>query len=98
MSEDRIEAQRFGVFWGTKGGRPARAVGCESCGKVVYPTEVMVYADGTGREGPAGDAYHLRCFLATCDTGLASNECLPMNINVYGQTAVRNYKRRHPDG
>jgi hypothetical protein len=33
-----------------------------------------VYADATGREGPAVDPFDLECYLRTCDQNLPSND------------------------
>jgi hypothetical protein len=71
-----------------------RNIRCEGCGKDINHKEVLVFADSSGRDIIARDPYHLVCYLAGCDPRLASNEGLPVNINVIGQLALRNKKRR----
>lgn len=59
---------------------------CAHCPKLIGVNEVKVFADSTGREGPAVDPYHLACYLEAADMTLASN--LPIRRFTHDQAVA----------
>jgi hypothetical protein len=55
---------------------PSNPLDCWGCDLLIEASQVLVYIDPTGSEGPATSPYHLGCFLDSAKLTLPSNRAL----------------------
>ena len=70
---------------------------CEHCTAIIGQSEVLVYADASGRDAAATDPYHLACFLRSADPHLPSNEPLNRWARRVAGEALDNYLGKDTD-
>jgi hypothetical protein len=64
---------------------------CTSCLSEVDTTDILVYYDSTGREGPATEPSHLRCYLNIADPTLSANRALNDYVAEQAASIIRDY-------